>query len=173
MASENRSFLLQSINGVFVDGERLQPEGEHVLPEPECWLSVGPRFKWRVRVKKKRPKESQEVKVESRLALEALGAEEVRLGAIHVYPEGEREVRVVPAVVDGLVKWFPCHEPAGNEAKPVQGGEDTDEPAAKRARTEDRENNLPLVSQLRSKFNEELSCTICNEIFIRPMSMPW
>ncbi len=183
---------LKSTNGVYVDKKKIERLTEVELGD-KCEVSLGPSnegFKYRwifERGKSSDEDHGEEIMLDEGEKLDALDESNVKLNVVYVYKEeGGRERRAVPVKVLGKFRWVHLDKSVDGasqshlaEVKEQSGEkEDNDEPPLKRQKVEEEAPNdasklaspqsegKKVLEKLKNKFHEELSCSICNEVFI-------
>jgi pSer/pThr/pTyr-binding forkhead associated (FHA) protein len=182
----------QSANGLIINGKKVKDPGEEVEIKEGTEFSLGPTvYKWsfvpfvstiegvasevgQVTVTESpTEKETKGVIVETLEELNQIPEDKIQFNVVHVVTNSNgREIRRVPVKIRDKIVWFECQDEGKVDSSHAE------EPSSKKMRLEEDIVACDLakedvasptkdkIDKLRIKFNEELSCTICNEVFI-------
>lgn len=139
--------MFQSVNGVHVNGVKCVPEEEKELQDgAEVVLAPGSPFQWKFQIFTKKDKSSQNSSQSDNDKVE----------------NGEESCSRKRTSEND------CNESDVPDKKRTKIGNSESGDKVQ----ENEEEKESVIQKFKNKFNEELSCTICNEVFISPMSLP-
>ena len=171
-----------SSNGVFVDKAQIKPE-TRVEIRTGSVLRLHPTVEtlaWKVEIAEETVEDDndddddddnkKQKKIEIEVSsISELSKDLIDFNAVYVHKDSQgNEVRSIPVKDGDEVTWYDKKRELKRKAEKP---EDKIE-AKKMKREESSEDKSAVIKNLKEKFNEDFGCTVCNEVFLSPMSLP-